>query len=120
MKQLNEYIIEHVQLNEKNVESTTITFDFSKFEDNDDVLKSLEDTNECTVEDKEVTVEVTANNANDLKSVLDILQEYSNKLRESPKRSSDEQFAQETSKFDKKVKKLNKEIDKIINPTEEE
>lgn len=115
MKHLQDYIIEQAQVNEA-AESKSIVFDFTDLENAEDTLKSLEEKDGVTVEDNKLTVEVTADNVDKLDTVQDILQQYSDTLRKSQKRSSDEQYAQKTISFEKKVGELNDAIDAIKNP----
>ena len=47
--------------------------------------------------------------------IQDILQQFCQTIRNSQKRSSDEQYAQKTVDFEKKIGELNDAIDEIAN-----
>lgn len=114
MKHLLEYINERSQVNESS-ESKKIIFDFTDLENAEDTLKSLSDREGCEVEDTKLTVTITKDNCNKLDSVQDILQQYSEILRSSTKRSSNEQYAQKTKSFAEKVAEFNDALDEIQN-----
>ena len=117
MKHLQDYIIEQAQVNE-GATSKSISFNFKDLENGKETLDSLKDKEGVTVDEEgeTITVEVTADNVDKLGTVQDILQQYSDTLRSSQKRSSDEQYAQKTVSFEKKVGELNDAIDEIANP----
>lgn len=120
MKNLSDYILESV--NEKRItesEERTMEFDFDGLENAEETLDSLKDKEGCTVEDNKLTVKITADNVDKLGTVQDILQQFSDSVRKSTKSTNDEQYAQKTSKFAKKVGEFNDAIDKIKNPEEE-
>ena len=54
-----------------------------------------------------------------LDTVQDILQQFCQTVRNSQKRSSDEQYAQKTVEFEKKVGELNDALDEIANPDDD-
>lgn len=118
MKSLQNYILENTNLNESE-ESKTITFDFKDLENGEDTLKSFEDKEYCTIDDDKLTVTVTKDNADKLGTIQDILQQFSDTIRNSTKRTNDEQYAQLTKKFENNVEKLNDAIDEITNSEEE-
>lgn len=119
MKSLIEYINEQVKITEDNsTESKDIVFDFTDLENAEETLKSFEDQEFCTVEDKKLTVTVTPANYDKLGTIVDILQQYSDTLMQSPKRASNEQYAQTIRKFTNTVNKLNDEIDLVKNAAE--
>ena len=115
MKHLQDYIIEQAQVNEA-AASKSITFDFTDLENAKETIDSLKEKEGVTVDGDKLTVEVTADNVDKLDTVQDILQQYSDTLRNSQKRSSDEQYAQKTVSFEKKVGELNDALDEIANP----
>lgn len=120
MKHLQDYISEAVQEQQiTESEEKTIEFDFNELENAEETLDSLKDNEGCTVEDNKLTVKITADNVDKLGTVQDILQQFSDTIRKSTKVSSDEQYAQKTAKFEKKVGEFNDAIDKIKNPEEE-
>ncbi len=120
MKHLLDYISEAVQ-EQKITESEerTMEFDFDGLENAEETLDSLKDKEGCTVEDNKLTVKITADNVDKLGTVQDILQQFSDSVRKSTKSTNDEQYAQKTAKFEKKVGEFNETIDKIKNPEEE-
>ena len=122
MKSLQEFINEQAEVNVNITEakdSKEITFDFTDLENGEETLKSLEDKEGCTVEDNKLTIKITGDNVDKLDTVQDILQQYSDTIRSSQKRSSDEQYAQKTIKFEKKVGEFNDAIDEISNPKDD-
>ena len=108
MKSLIEYIKE-------SRESGSIKFNFDGMDNADEILKKFESIQSASVNDKEVEV---MNNANvdELKEVYDILKEYSDGERNGSHRTNDEQYAQRTIKFEKKVNELKEMIDNIETP----
>ena len=117
MKHLQDYIIEaaEVKVNE-GAESKSVVFDFTDLENAEDTLKSLEGKDGVTIEDNKLTLEITKDNVDKLETVQDILQQFCQTIRNSQKRSSDEQYAQKTVAFEKKVGEMNDAIDAIANP----
>ena len=108
MKSLIEYIKE-------SRDQASIKFNFDGMDNADEILKKFESIQSASVNDKEVEV---MNNANvdELKKVYDILKEYSDGERNGSHRTNDEQYAQNTIKFEKKVNELKKMIDNIEAP----
>lgn len=111
MKRLQDFINESI-INESE-DSKSITFDFTDLENAEDTLKSLEEKEGCSVEDNKLTVTITKDNVDKFESVQDILQQFCSTIRNSSKRSSDEQYAQKTVKFEKKVNEFNNALDEI-------
>lgn len=118
MKHLTEYISEAVKIVESTTEKT-ISFNFDGLENAEETLESLKDKEGCTVEDNKLTVKVNTDNVDKLGTVVDILQQYASKLRESTKSTNDEQYGQKTATFERNVGSLNNAIDEIKNPEEE-
>ena len=108
MKSLIEYIKE-------SRDQASIKFNFDGMDNADEILKKFESIQSASVNDKEVEV---MNNANvdELKKVYDILKEYSDGERSGSHRTNDEQYAQKTIKFEKKVNELKEMIDNIEAP----
>ena len=108
MKSLIEYIKE-------SRDQASIKFNFDGMDNADDILKKFESIQSASVNDKEVEV---MNNANvdELKEVYDILKKYSDGERNGSHRTNDEQYAQKTIKFEKKVNELKEMIDDIEAP----
>ena len=115
MKHLQDYIIEQAQVNE-GASSKSITFDFTGLENGKETIDSLKDKEGVTVDGDKLTVEITSDNVNKLDTVQDILQQFCQTVRNSQKRSSDEQYAQKTVEFEKKIGELNDALDEIKNP----
>ena len=61
MKHLQDYIIEQAQVNE-GATSKSITFDFTDLENADETLESLKDKEGVSIDDKKLTLEITADN----------------------------------------------------------
>ena len=108
MKSLIEYIKE-------SRDQASIKFNFDGMDNADEILKKFESIQSASVNNKEVKV---MNNANvdELKKVYDILKEYSDGERNGSHRTNDEQYAQKTIEFEKKVNELKKMIDNIEAP----
>lgn len=110
--------IEQSNINEEET-SVSVVFDFTDLENAEETLKSLEEREGCSVEDNKLTVTITSDNCDKLDTVQDILQQYAETLRNSSRRSSDEQYAQKTKAFAEKVDEFNDALDKVLNPEEE-
>ena len=119
MKHLQDYIIEQAQVNE-GVSSKSITFDFTDLENGKETIDSLKDKEGVTVDGDKLTVEITSNNVDKLGTVQDILQQFCQTVRNSQKRSADEQYAQKTVEFEKKIGELNDALDEIANPDDKD
>lgn len=114
MKHLQDYIIEQAQVNE-GASSKTITFNFADLENGKETIESLKDKEGVEAEEDKLTVTVNSDTVKKLDTVQDILQQFCQTIRNSQKRSSDEQYAQKTVEFEKKVGELNDAIDEIAN-----
>ena len=119
MKTLQEYLIESTNVFEDD-ESKTVTFDFTDLENAEETINSLKDKEGVSVDDNKVTITITSDNVDNLGSVQDILQQYCSTIRNSSKRSSNEQYAQKTKSFEESVNKMNDIIDEIQNPEEDD
>ena len=115
MKHLQDYIIEQAQVNE-GASSKSITFDFTDLENGKETIDSLKVKEGVTVDGDKLTVEITSDNVDKLGTVQDILQQFCQSVRNSQKRSADEQYAQKTVEFEKKIGELNDALDEIANP----
>lgn len=119
MKHLQDYINEAVKINE-GIESKTITFDFTDLENGEETVKSLDGQTGISVDGLKVTLSITKDNVDSIGTAQDILQQYCSTIRRSQKVSSNEQYAQKTVSFEKKVGEMNDAIDEIANPDDEE
>ena len=119
MKHLQDYIIEQAQVNE-GASSKSITFDFTDLENGKETIDSLKDKEGVTVDGDKLTVEITSDNVDKLSTVQDILQQFCQTVRNSQKRSADEQYAQKTVEFEKKIGELNDALDEIANPDDKD
>ena len=119
MKHLQDYIIEQAQVNE-GVSSKSITFDFTDLENGKETIDSLKDKEGVTADGDKLTVEITSDNVDKLGTVQDILQQFCQTVRNSQKRSADEQYAQKTVEFEKKIGELNDALDEIANPDDKD
>ena len=108
MKSLIEYIKE-------SRDQASIKFNFDGMDNADEILKQFDSIQTASVNDKEVEVMINAN-VDELKKVYDILKKYSDGERNGSHRTNDEQYAQKTIKFEKKVNELKKMIDNIEAP----
>ena len=118
MKHLLDYINEAVKINE-GIESKTITFDFTDLENGEETVKSLDGQTGISVDGLKVTLSITKDNVDSIGTAQDILQQYCSTIRRSQKVSSNEQYAQKTVSFEKKVGEMNDAIDEIANPDDE-
>lgn len=119
MKHLQDYINEAVKINE-GIESKTITFDFTDLENGEETVKSLDGQTGISVDGLKVTLSITKDNVDSIGTAQDILQQYCSTIRRSQKVSSNEQYAQKTVSFEKKVGEMNDAIDEIANPDDED
>lgn len=119
MKHLQDYIYEAVKINE-GIESKTITFDFTDLENGEETVKSLDGQTGISVDGLKVTLSITKDNVDSIGTAQDILQQYCSTIRRSQKVSSNEQYAQKTVSFEKKVGEMNDAIDEITNPDDDE
>ena len=108
MKSLIEYIKE-------SRDQASIKFNFDGMDNADEILKKFESIQTASVNDKEVEVMINAN-VDEIKKDYDILKEYSDGERNGSHRTNDEQYAQKTSQFEKKVNELKEMIDNIEAP----
>ena len=113
MKNLKDFILESQST------STTITFNFSKFNDSKDVLDSLKEMDNVSVSENSATVTVTKSNYDKLDSIVDILQQYGEKIAKSQESTTYENIAQAAKTFNQNVEKLNDAIDEFENPEDE-
>ena len=108
MKSLIEYIKE-------SRDKASIKFNFDGMDNADEILKQFDSIQTASVNDKEVEVMINAN-VDELKKVYDILKKYSDGERNGSHRTNDEQYAQKTIKFEKKVNELKEMIDNVETP----
>lgn len=116
MKSLTDFINE--RLNESQEEQKSFTFDFEGIENKDELLKSLAEYPELTIDGSKVTVNVVK--GADLEAPLDMLQQTIDGLRKSMKSNNDEQYAQKTKALATTLSNLFDYQDEIENPEEEE
>ena len=102
MKSLKDFINE--QLNESNANS--ISFNFSDIENADSILKTLEDNEFVTINDKTVTISVNSNNVNKIGAVKDIIEQAIKAERNSSRSTNDEQYAQKIKGLESKLKEF--------------
>ena len=119
MKSLQDFILENVEIVESKSESKTITFNFDGLKNAEEALKSFEGKEYCEIEDNKLKVTVDADNFSKLDSIKDELKKYSDTIRNSQKRSSDEQYAQKTKSFEDKVNEFIATIDEFKTSNED-
>ena len=119
MKHLQDYINEAVKINES-MESKTITFDFTDLENSEETIKSLDGHEGISIDGQKVTLSITKNNVDNIETIQDILQQYCQTIRNSQKVSSDEQYAQKTVSFEKKIGEMNDAIDEISSDDDDD
>lgn len=122
MKDLRAFLIEsfneEIKINES--DSKKITFDFTDLENGEDTLKNFDGMDGVEIEDNKLIVTVDEQTAPKLDSVQELLNDYCHVIRNSVKRSSDENYAQKTKSFEDKLNDLMDAIDEIENPDEDE
>lgn len=115
MKTLNEYI-KNSFIKESEDKSTKITFNFSGLDDNlEEVLKDFENEPNCEIDGEKLIVNVNLENSSSFDNLIAKLEKFNNEKRNSPKRASDEQFAQKTAKFDASISKLKAKIEELTD-----
>ena len=119
MKHLQDYINEAVKINES-MESKTITFDFTDLENAEETIKSLDGHEGISIDGQKVTLSITKNNVDNIETIQDILQQYCQTIRNSQKVSSNEQYAQKTVSFEKKIGEMNDAIDEISSTDDDD
>ena len=119
MKHLQDYINEAVKINES-MESKTITFDFTDLENAEETIKSLDGHEGISIDGQKVALSITKNNVDNIETIQDILQQYCQTIRNSQKVSSDEQYAQKTVSFEKKIGEMNDAIDEISSTDDDD
>lgn len=119
MKHLQNYIVEQAQVNE-GADSKTVVFDFKDLENGPETIESIKDKEGVSVDGDKLTVTISSDTVDKLDTVQDILQQFCQTIRGSQKRSSDEQYAQKTVEFEKKIGELSDAIDEIKNLKSEE
>lgn len=136
MKTLKDFIIESI--GEKNVDSKEdvknaepvenlkIKFSFKDLEGGEEVKKEIIEvaqkvglTFENDEDNMSIEFDFAPNNDENVNEIINILSKYCSKIRSSQKRSSDEQYAQKTKKFEEKINKV-KEYFSKTNSNEEE
>ena len=136
MKTLKDFIIESI--GEKNVDSKEdvknaepvenlkIKFSFKDLEGGEEVKKEIIEvaqkvglTFENDEDNMSIEFDFAPNNDENVTEIINILSKYCDKIRSSQKRSSDEQYAQKTKKFEEKINKV-KEYFSKTNSNEEE
>lgn len=140
MKSLKDYIYEssaEIKTNgERNVDSKEEVKDATPVEPKDFKLnfKDLENSEETLKElvselqksgftfeneDNVITLNLGPNDKDKFSKVMSMLKKYSNTIRNSQKRSSDESYAQKTKKFEDAVNKIETYFDKEVSNEEE-
>lgn len=117
MKDLKDFITESIK---EGQDSASITFDFANLENGEETLDSLKDREGCEVDGTKLTVNITKDNCEKLDTVQDILQQFVETIRNSSKRTNDEQYAQITKSFQEKVGEFNDKLDEIQNGDDED
>ena len=120
MKTLKEFILES---SDKKPMSKTIILDFEQFDDGKEKLEEIianhNSLDFVTVEDNKMTITVTDTNINDVNELYNDLKAYCAALKNSPKRSSDEQYAQKIKKFTELVNSIENFKNEIEKSEEE-
>ena len=117
MKHLQEYISGAIEIIEASEESKSFTFDFTDMENNEEIIKSLENRDNLTIDGKKVIV--TIKKDVNIDTIQDILQQSIQTLRKSSKAVNDETYASKVSKLEKTLGEMNEFIDEVENPEEE-
>ena len=125
MKSLYDYIIEATtpEDNAEQLEETkTFSFDFTKFENAKETIKTIASSAQEFVEDQtETTIKLTFKKADATKltGVVEIIKAYLKKEAHTTKRSSDEQFAQYCAAQEKKFDEFETFVTEVPEPEEQ-
>ena len=121
---LNKSIVKNADENSvnesENKSEKNFTFDFSELENSDEIKKSLEEYDCCSIEDNTLNFTVSESNMDCVNKVIELLNEYVSSLKQSQKRFSNEQYAQKIIKFEKVIGEVNKYIDEQKESKEED
>lgn len=120
MKRLQDFILENIVTEANDTKQKSFVFNLADMENGEETVKSFENMPGVTIEDQKVTVEVSSENFDKLDKFQDIMQQFIESLRNSPKRASDEQYAQKTKALADKMNEFNDFINELGNPEEDE
>lgn len=107
MKTLKEFITEHL-INES--KDASITFNFDGIDGVDELIKSLEDCDEVSIDGKSVSISVTEKNVAKIAAAKDIIAQAITAQRNGSRSTNDEQYAQKVSGLESKMKELENAI----------
>lgn len=107
MKTLKEFITEHLV---KESKGSSITFNFDGIDGADELIKSLEDCEEVSIDGKSVSISVTEQNVSKIAAAKDIIAQAITAQRNGSRSTNDEQYAQKVSGLESKMKELENAI----------
>ena len=93
MKRLQDFIIENIVTEANDAKQKCFVFNLANMENGEETVKSFENMPGVTIDDQKVTVCVSSENFDKLDTFQDIMSQFIEHLRNSPKRASDEQYA---------------------------
>lgn len=120
MKRLQDFIIENIVTEANDAKQKCFVFNLANMENGEETVKSFENMPGVTIDDQKVTVCVSSENFDKLDTFQDIMSQFIEHLRNSPKRASDEQYAQKTKALANKMNEFNDFIDELANPEEDD
>ena len=83
MKHLQDYIVEQAEVKvDEGVTSKSITFDFTDLENAEETLKSLEGKDGVSIDDKKLTLEITADNVDKIGTAQDLKIFFNNSVKQ--------------------------------------
>jgi len=119
MKTLKDFILE----SSENSMSKTIVLNFEDFDDGKEKIKEFAEKYNSldfvTVEDGIMTINLTNDNISNINELYDDLKSYCSSLKNSLKRSSNEQYAQKIKKFTELVNSIDNFKNEIKKSEEE-
>lgn len=120
MKRLQDFIIENIVTEANDAKQKCFVFNLANMENGEETVKSFENMPGVTIDDQKVTVCVSSENFDKLDTFQDIMSQFIEHLRNSPKRASDEQYAQKTKALANKMNEFNDFIDELANPEDDD
>lgn len=119
MKTLKDFILES---SEKSM-SKTIVLNFEDFDDGKEKIKEFAEKYNSldfvTIENDVMTINLTNDNLSDITELYDDLKSYCSSLKNSSKRSSNEQYAQKIKKFTESVNSIDNFKNEVEKSEEE-
>ena len=127
MKNLKEYVLEAFEDDKKEVEvieaateQKKFEFDFTDLDNAEDTINSLKENPAVSADGNIVTLTVSNEDNDNVERATEVLRQYTEVIRSSSRRASDEQYAQKTVKFAKVVSDVDNYIEELQTKTNDE